>query len=248
MSLVCLTKTIGAPMNYASTERANRVRSEMPKREILAISLLISGVLVSHAEESLRSVDPNDGWKFATKSNDVTIYTRVRAGSPIKEFKAIGAIDAPTGAVHAVIDDFEDYPRFMPYTVECRLLKREADSIITYQRLSPKIAEDRDYTLRVRKKSWPGQEGLTYLDQWKQANDLGPAEKRGVVRIKICEGGWLLEPDGPVKTRATYSVYTDTGGLIPAFIANQASRVGISKLFEAVRKQVKNPKYAVRES
>ena len=170
----------------------------------------------------------------------------MRAGSPIKEFKAIGAIDAPTGAVHAVIDDFEDYPRFMPYTVECRLLKREADSIITYQRLSPKIAEDRDYTLRVRKKSWPGQEGLTYLDQWKPANELGPAEKKGVVRVKVCEGGWLLEPDGAIKTRATYSVYTDTGGLIPAFIANHASRIGISKLFEAVRKQVKDPKYALR--
>jgi hypothetical protein len=218
----------------------------MAKREILAISLLLTGVLVSHAEESLHSVDPNDGWKFATKSNDVTIYARVRSGSPIKEFKAIGAIDAPTGAVHAVLDDFEDYPRFMPYTVECRLLKREGDSIITYQRLAPKIAEDRDYTLRVWKKSWPSPEGLTYLDQWKQANDLGPAEKKGVIRIKICEGGWLLEPDGPIKTRATYSIYTDTGGLIPAFIANYASRTGISKLFEAVRKQVKNPKYAER--
>ena len=105
----------------------------------------------------------------------------------MKEFQAIGAIDAPTGAVHAVIDDFENYPHFMPYTVECRLLKREADSIITYQRLSPKIAEDRDYTLRVRKKSWPGPEGLTYLDQWKQANELGPAEKKGVVRVKVCK-------------------------------------------------------------
>jgi hypothetical protein len=218
----------------------------MAKREILAISALISGVLISHGEESLRSVDPSDGWKFATKSNEVMIYTRVRAGSPLKEFKAVGEIDAPTSAVHAVIDDFEDYPRFMPYTVECRLLKREGDSIITYQRLSPKIAEDRDYTLRVRKKSWPVPDGLAYLDQWKQANDLGPAEKKGVVRVKVCEGGWLLEPNGPTKTRATYSVYTDTGGLIPAFIANHASRVGISKLFEAIRKQVKNPKYAQR--
>jgi hypothetical protein len=218
----------------------------MAKREILAISALISGVLVSYGEESLRSVDPNDGWKFATKSNEVMIYTRVRAGSPLKEFKAIGEIDAPTGAVHAVIDDFEDYPRFMPYTVECRLLKREGDSIITYQRLSPKIAEDRDYTLRVRKKSWPAPDGLAYLDQWKEANDLGPAEKKGVVRVKVCEGGWLLEPNGPIKTRATYSVYTDTGGLIPAFIANHASRIGITKLFEAIRKQVKNPKYAQR--
>jgi len=130
--------------------------------------------------------------------------------------------------------------------LECRLLKRESDSIITYQRLSPKIAEDRDYTLRVWKKSWPGPDGLTYLDQWKPANDLGPAEKKGVVRLKVCDGAWLLEPDGPLKTRATYSVYTDTGGLIPAFIANPASRMGISKLFEAVRKQVKDPKYALR--
>ena len=218
------------------------------KRRVLWGFALISAAFVSHAQESLRSVDPNDGWKFATKSSDVTIYSRVRAGSPLKEFKAIGTIDAPSSAVHAVIDDFENYPDFMPYTLECRLLKRESNSIITYQHISPKICEDRDYTLRVWKKSWRGPEGFkTYLDQWKPANDLGPAEKKGIVRVKICEGGWLLEPDGPVKTRATYSVYTDTGGLIPAFIANQASRVGISKLFAAIRKQVNDPKYATRQ-
>ncbi len=235
-------------MNYPSTGTPNCVRWKMAKREIvLAISVLISGAFLSHAEESLRSVDPNDGWKYATKSNDVTIYTRVRAGSLLKEFKAVGGIDASTGAVRAVIDDFEDYPRFMPYTVECRLLKREADSIITYQRLSPKICGDRDYTLRVRKKSWPGSEGFTYLNQWEPANDLGPAEKKGIVRVKICDGSWLLEPDGAIKTRATYSIYTDTGGMIPAFIANRASGIGISKLFEAVRKQAKNPKYTARQ-
>src|SRR6266480_7062270 len=221
----------------------------MTKREILfALSVIIPGAFLSHAEESLHSVDPNDGWKFASKSNDVTIYSRVRSGSPLKEFKAVGGIDASTGAVHAVIDDFENYPGFMPYTVECRLIKRESDSIVGYQRLSPKICEDRDYTLRVWKKSWPGPDGLTYFSRWEPANELGPAEKKGVIRVKICDGAWLLEPDGPEKTRATYSVYTDTGGLIPAFIANPASRMGISKLFEAVRKQVKDPKYAVRES
>src|SRR4029453_16679385 len=205
---------------------------------------LVFGRTIGLASELPNSVDPKEGWKLASGNKDVAIYSRAQAGSQLKEFRAIGSSDAPTSAVHAVIYDFENYPNFMPYTLECRLLKRESDSIITYQRLSPKIAEDRDYTLRVWKKSWPGPDGLTYLDQWKPANDLGPAEKKGVVRVKICNGGWLLEPDGPIKTRATYSVYTDTGGLIPAFIANHASRMGISKLFEAVRKQVKNPKYA----
>jgi hypothetical protein len=155
----------------------------------------------------------------------------------------VGDIDAPTRTVHNVIDDFEEYPKFMPYTVECRLVKREGDAMIGYQRLSPKIVSDRDYTLRIRKKSWPGEGGVVYVDQWEPANELGPAEKPGVLRVKLCEGGWLLEPAGANKTRATYSVYTDSGGTLPAFIANAASEIGIRKIFTAIRKQVKNPKY-----
>lgn len=219
----------------------------MQWRVLLGFAMVIVfGGTIGLASELPISVDPKEGWKPAGGSKDVAIYSRAHAGSGLKEFRATGSIDASTSAVHAVIDDFENYPNFMPYTLECRLLKRASDSIITYQRLSPKICEDRDYTLRVWKKSWPGPDGVTYLDQWEPANDLGPGEKKGVVRVKICHGGWVLQPDGPVKTRATYSVYTDTGGLIPVFIANHASRMGITKLFEAIRKQVKNPKYAVQ--
>jgi hypothetical protein len=64
------------------------------------------------------------------------------------------------------------------------------------------------------------------------------------VRINVCNGTWLLEPDGPATTRATYSIYSETGGFIPAFIANHASLIAIKKLYAAIRKQVKEPKYA----
>ena len=212
----------------------------------MPVFLLAGAIPQTFGAEFSNSENPGEGWKLTSGSKDVAIYSRAHAGSKLKEFRAIGSIDAPTYAVHAVIEDFENYPGFMPYTVECQLIKRESDSIVGYQRLSPKICEDRDYTLRVWKKSWPGPDGLTYLSRWEPANELGPAEKKGVIRVKICDGGWLLEPNGEIKTRATYSIYTDTGGMIPAFIANGASRVGISKLFEAVRKQVKNPKYALR--
>src|SRR6184192_1421660 len=195
------------------------------------------------------AVDSSDeGWKpAAVRENNVAIYSRARPGSPLKEFKAVGPIDAPPGAVCAVIDDFQNYPKFMPYTTECRLIKRDGDSIVGYQRLSPKICADRDYTLRVWKKSWPVSDGFVFMSHWTTANELGPAEKKGVVRVKVCDGGWLLEPDGATKTRATYSVYTDSGGMIPAFIANRASQTGISRLFAAIREQVKNPKYAAHQ-
>jgi Polyketide cyclase / dehydrase and lipid transport len=205
--------------------------------------LLVSGSNIFAGDFS-SAVNPKDGWTLTADTKEVIIYSRPHQDSPLKEFKATGPIDAPTCAVHAVIDDFENYPKFMPYTLECRLIKREGDSMIGYQRLSPKICEDRDYTLRVWKKSSPGPKGLTYLNQWEAANELGPAEQKGVVRVKVCDGTWLLEPDGPAKTRATYSIYSDTGGVIPAFIANHASLTAIKKLYAAIRKQVKDPKYA----
>jgi hypothetical protein len=216
----------------------------MPRRELLVLLLVLVGMPASWlvSEPAVPNGTSND-WKLTSERSGVAFYSRPRPGSSLKEFKAVGEIEAPTRAVHNVINDFEAYPSFMPFTAECRILKREGDSLLTYQRLSPKICSDRDYTLRIRKESWPGQGGLVYLNRWEPANDLGPAEKKGVLRVKLCEGSWLLEPEGPTKTRATYSIYTDSGGAIPAFIANAASEVGIRKLFAAVRKQVKHSKY-----
>ncbi len=212
------------------------------------LALLLAGAIPNaFGAELTGSVNPNEAWRLASGNGDIAIYSRPHPGSPLNEFKAIGAIDAPTYAVHAVIDDFLNYPKFMPCTTECRLIKREDDSIVGYQRLSPKICADRDYTLRVWKKAWPASDGFVFMSYWTTANELGPSEKKGIVRVKICNGGWLLEPDGATKTRASYSVYTDAGGMIPAFIANRTSQVGISRLFAAIRKQVKNPKYAARQ-
>jgi Polyketide cyclase / dehydrase and lipid transport len=210
------------------------------------MSFLLAGCPTAFAAEE--SISADDYWKLSAQEKNVVIYSRPRPGSALKEFKAVGPIDAPTGAVSAVIDDFQNYPKFMPYMTECRLIKRDGDSMVGYQRLSPKVCADRDYTLRVWKKSWPSTDGLVFMSHWSPANELGPPEKKGIVRVKLCEGKWLLEPDGATKTRATYSIYTDTGGFIPSFIANRISLTGITKLFAAVRKQVKDPRYAVSMS
>ena len=213
-------------------------------RSSAAIFAFLGGASWSiFAAEFIEPANPNDGWKLVKEGGGISLYSRARAGSSLKEFKAVGEIDAPTRAVHTVIDDLDSYPSFMPYTTECRLIKRDGDSLVTYQRLSPKIVGDRDFTLRIRKKSWPGQDGLVYLNEWEPANEFGPSEKPGVLRVKRNEGSWLLEPAGATKTRATYFIYTDSGGKLPAFLANVASEIGIKKVFAAVRKQVKDPKY-----
>ncbi|MEY2560139.1 MAG: hypothetical protein QOG51_554 [Verrucomicrobiota bacterium] len=194
---------------------------------------------------NLRAAEPEANaseWKLISNKDGVALYRRQRSAS--NESRAIGEIAAPTAVVHAVISDVESYASFMPYTAECRVLKREGNSIVAYQRISAPLTSDRDYTVRIHSSSKPAEGGVSYSSRWEAENALGPPEKSGVVRVKLCEGSWLLEPAGPNVTRATYTIYTDSGGVIPAFIKNTGSQIGIRKMFAAIRKQVRDPKYA----
>jgi hypothetical protein len=181
-------------------------------------------------------------WKLISDKDGVAIYRRQRPLS--YESKAVGEIPASTDLVHAVLDDLESYSSFMPYTAECRVLKREGDSVVAYERISAPLASDRDFTVRVRTTAKKADGGTSYFSHWAADNTAGPPERRGVVRVSLCEGSWLLEPTGPNATRATYTIYTDSGGVIPKFIKETGSQIGIRKLFAAVRKQVTDQKYA----
>ena len=118
----------------------------MERRQLPAILLVLTG-MISACLASGPTVQSatNDGWKLGSESGGVALSSRLRPGSSLKEFKAVGAIDAPTRAVHCVIDDFENYPSFMPYMAECRLVKTENDSILTYQRLPTTVGYDADH-------------------------------------------------------------------------------------------------------
>jgi len=100
---------------------------------------------------------------------------------------------------------------------------------------------ERDYTIRVCRESRKGEDGATaYYSHWQIANAEGPPPRPGVNRVNINEGSWLLEPVGD-RTRATYILYTDGGG-IPAFLANIANKQSIAQLFEALRARVLSQK------
>jgi Polyketide cyclase / dehydrase and lipid transport len=196
--------------------------------------------LCPHLQGAEAEASPAE-WKFISNKEGVALFRRDRPVT--QETKAVGEIAAPAAAIHAVINDVDSYASFMPYTAECRVLKREGNSILAYQRISAPLTSDRDYTVRMRSSSRPTEGGTSYLCQWEAENALGPPEKSGVVRVKLCEGSWLLEPTGPNTTRATYTLYTDSGGALPAFVKNIGSQIGIRKLFAAIRKQVRDPKY-----
>jgi hypothetical protein len=111
-------------------------------------------------------------WKFISDKEGVALHRRQRALS--NESKATGEIAASTEVVHAVLDDMESYASFMPYTAECRVLKRDGNSVVAYQRISAPLTSDRDYTVRVRTTTKKVEGGTSYFSRWEADNAAGP--------------------------------------------------------------------------
>lgn len=209
-----------------------------PTKKLSVLLALISFHLIPCTFAETR----DGNWKLASRGSQIEIYSRPRPGSAISEIKAIGEIAAPPFAVQNVLDDRPSYPRFMPYVVECKLLSNGNEPLVVYQHLAPPIVSARDYTIRIFRETSERPGGTQFATRWESANALGPAERPGIVRVKINEGSWRLEP-APGGTHATYCLFTDSGGALPGFIANKANQIAVGKLFEAIRKQVKDPKY-----
>ena len=202
----------------------------------LAVALLpLLPALLAHAAT----------WEKIGTNDRVTTYNRTRAGSSVKEVKAVGTIDAPPWVCKNVVDDVAHYKDFMPYTADSRLLARENNTVLSYQRVDAPLISDRDYTILIRDLSHRLPNGdIIYKSAWTSANQRGPKKISGVVRVGINEGYWLFEPlAGGNKTRATYYLYTDPGGALPAFVVNKANTSTIPDLFNAIRKQARKAQY-----
>ncbi len=211
---------------------------------LLGVLCLLGGSVLSPLPAARADNGP---WMEVSRSGSLVVYNRVRAGADVKEIKGVGTIDAPNWVVKNVLDDADHYTAFMPNVEESRVLKRDpaTRTALAYARVNPPLISQRDYTLLVHDESTKNADGsVTYKNRWEAASDKGPAEKPGVVRVKITDGYWLLEPaDDGKKTKATYQLYTDGGGGIPTFVANQVNKSRVKEIFERVEKQAQKPEY-----
>jgi hypothetical protein len=187
-------------------------------------------------------------WQLQSKDDGITIYTREKPSSPIREIKAIGVINAPAHACMNVVEDLGNFKHFMPYTKDSIIVDRERDgSIITYQWLSLPLVSDRDYVLRVVDQSPfadPKTTPAFYQSAWTVVAKKGPPPRDGIVRVLVNNGYWHFESTAQGKhTKATYYVFTDPGGSLPNFIVNQANTSAIPGLFAALRTQALQAKY-----
>ncbi len=187
-------------------------------------------------------------WESVSRDEALEVEAQSRPDSAIRQLRARGVIPATPATVRAVVAAVDRYPEFMPYVKESRILGVDGAVTTVYQRLAFGLIglSDRDYVIDITESADTDRQGRAiYGRRWRLGDSSRIPERSSTVRLAVNRGYWRLAPDetSAASTRATYCLFTDPGGALPAWIVNQANTIGIRKVFAAVSVATSNPRY-----
>ena len=158
----------------------------------------------------------------------------------VKEIWAEGDIKGEVLDIQDVLSDTSRFTKYMPYMTEAREIgKRDPDgAIYIYLRLDMPVLSPRDFIHKVyidkdARQSW--NKGV-YASHW-HAMPYKTPERRGVVRLQISEGSWLVTPLPNGKAHLVYKFSADPGGMIPSVFSNMNNVKGPADTFAAVERE-----------
>ncbi len=166
----------------------------------------------------------------------VQMVDQSRAGVAGKTFEAGTIINATTQKLCATIQNYADYPSFMPNTAKASASKQGDDATLVEMTLHLPLGKVKKYRLKMSPSLRAGSCSLTWkLVPWE---GLKPDET-----ILDTVGYWELTPlaGNANKTIVKYHVFTDPGPVPLGFgwIVDSLSKDSIPKMLDALRSKVR---------
>ncbi len=177
----------------------------------------------------------SEGFTLLGEEKGVRVHNRDKRSGV--EFAAEARLPAPPEQVRRALIDYSSHQKWQEGLKENKILARDADSLLVYQRLELPIIDDRDFTLKI---TW-GAEGQILWMRFAVANERGPKPVSGVVRVTSHGGGWRLEPEGDKGTRAVYRFHFDPAGSVPSWLGKDQAKDKLVDFFVRLKREL--PKY-----
>ncbi len=151
---------------------------------LLAAALLLPAVAIAG--------NGTNGWtqERERERKGFTVWSRPVSGSNYPEYMVELRVDAPAEAVWAVLNDYEH--EVMPRVEERRVVAREGDAVVIYQRDDCDPYLPREYALRFQVASATE----PYELRADLASDSAPPASEETVRVERHSHRWTVRADG----------------------------------------------------
>ncbi|MBC7922591.1 MAG: START domain-containing protein [Ferruginibacter sp.] len=185
---------------------------------------------------------PTGSWKLVKDKNGVKVYTRKVEGSALKEFKAVTTVAAPLNSLVALLKDFESYPAWVTDCKAARQLKLVSPTSYYYyaELNAPWPVENRDMVVHFQVQQDSATKAVT-CTMAAEPDYLPP--QPGNVRIPKLKGTWQLTPQQDGTVEVLHRVHAESGGSIPAWLANSVMTDGPYRTLSNMRNVVTRPAY-----
>lgn len=160
-------------------------------------------------------------WKVSIEKDAIRVSTREVPGSKFKEYKGEMLVKASLSCLVTMLDDVDNQKNWLYDCKEAKRLKTisKSEGVNYFLQTAPWPVSERDlivkYILVQNEKTKVVTAELTGVKDY-------IAEKKDIVRVPSFKGKWELTPVGKGIVKVVYQAHSETGGSIPASIANSA--------------------------
>lgn len=189
-----------------------------------------------YAPEALAS---DAGWEHETTDEGVAVYLKEEAGRNLPVFKGIGTVEGNLFELLAVLDDANRHTEWMANCIKSKILKpiNEFDRIMYNRTEAPWPVSDRDVVLEAICSA--NMERKEFLSQFRNVGFAGMPKQEGAVRMPRLRGFWRFVAIDERRTKATYQIDADPGGMLPDWVVERASVKLPIQSIVGLRRQVK---------
>ncbi|KAA2238923.1 lipid-binding protein [Chitinophaga agrisoli] len=181
-------------------------------------------------------------WTLKAHEGDVEIYTKNVESSPFKAIRVRCTVPATLSQLVAVILDVNTGAEWVYSTKSSTLLKQVSPSeLFYYSEVSlPWPLSNRDFVAHLITSQDPQTKVVTINGP--TVADYVP-EKKNIVRVQRSYGHWVITPVGKKTVTIDYTLETDPGGSLPAWLVNLFATKGPSETFKKLKLQLQKPAY-----
>ncbi len=174
-------------------------------------------------------------WEKALDKNGIQVYTAPNANSKYDYTKSVMQINGTLQMVIDVLFNFEAYPKWVPYCIASKTVKRISDSEFVYHAiLDVPFVKDRDLVIRIKKKTI----GLnSFILELSHDNSM-VAISNDYVRMPFYYGKYTITEKEKNILSITLENSYDPGGTVPSFLVNMSKADSPYKMFKSLRERI----------